>query len=299
MLELDYRVLRRWTAARARACTTTRSPGTSCSVASAGSSSAASRKVAGKYDAVLSNEDVNEIFGDMCFNLLRDDMRKLRAYDPARGAKLGSWLGLLAINTAYDYLRQTSRRPLLDRLDGAPERAGEDPSALDDLLEKERWGYLNALLADFSRARPALRRALLRRRPPARGGRGGDGHQRQDGLLEEEQAAHEAARARRADIASSTTQGRRAASRPPEAPRPTGLARGRCTQLTGTSRRRSMVGCAPARLVSAASGVTAVELSLIRRSSDSRRSWRCGRQPPPPPPPKSSGRGGSAVARPA
>jgi RNA polymerase sigma-70 factor, ECF subfamily len=107
-------------------------------------------KVAGKYDAVLSNEDVNEIFGDVCFNLLRDDMRKLRAYDPTRGAKLGSWLGLLAINTAYDYLRQTSRRPLLDRLDGAAERAGEDPSALDTVLEKERWGYLNTLLADFS-----------------------------------------------------------------------------------------------------------------------------------------------------
>jgi RNA polymerase sigma-70 factor (ECF subfamily) len=107
-------------------------------------------KVSGKYDAVLSNEDVNEIFGDMCFNLLRDDMRKLRAYDPTRGAKLGSWLGLLAINTAYDYLRQTSRRPMLDRLDGAPDRAGDGPSALDDLLQKERWVYLNALLADFS-----------------------------------------------------------------------------------------------------------------------------------------------------
>src|SRR6185295_15470431 len=92
----------------------------------------------------------NEIFGDMCFNLLRDNMRKLRAYDPARGAKLGSWLGLLAINTAYDYLRQTSRRPMLDRLDSAPERPGEGPSALDNLLEKERWGYLNNLLADFS-----------------------------------------------------------------------------------------------------------------------------------------------------
>jgi RNA polymerase sigma-70 factor (ECF subfamily) len=107
-------------------------------------------KVAAKYDAVLSNEDANEIFGDMCFNLLRDDMHKLRAYDPARGAKLGSWLGLLAINTAYDYLRQTSRRPLLDRLDHAQERAGEGPSALDRLLEKERWTYLNCLLADFS-----------------------------------------------------------------------------------------------------------------------------------------------------
>src|SRR5438105_538433 len=107
-------------------------------------------RVAAKYDAVLSNEDANEIFGDMCFNLLRDDMRKLRAYDPARGAKLGSWLGLLSINTAYDYLRQTSRRLMLDRLDSAPERPGDGPNALDHLLEKERWGYLNHLLADFS-----------------------------------------------------------------------------------------------------------------------------------------------------
>ena len=107
-------------------------------------------KVAARYDAVLANEDANEIFGDLCWNLLRDDMRKLRAYDPARGAKLGSWLGLLAINTAYDYLRQTARRPMLDRLENAPERPGDGPSALDALMEKERWGYLNHLLADFS-----------------------------------------------------------------------------------------------------------------------------------------------------
>jgi RNA polymerase sigma-70 factor (ECF subfamily) len=107
-------------------------------------------KVAGKYGAVLAAEDVNEIFGDVCINLLRDDTRKLRAYDPSRGAKLSSWLGLITINTAYDYLRQTARRPLLDRLDGAPERAGETPSALDDLIEKERWSCLNALLSEFS-----------------------------------------------------------------------------------------------------------------------------------------------------
>jgi RNA polymerase sigma-70 factor, ECF subfamily len=107
-------------------------------------------RVAAKYDTVLSNEDANEIFGDMCFNLLRDDMHKLRAYDPGRGAKLGSWLGLLAINTAYDYLRQTARRPMLDKLDHTLDRPGEGPSALDTLLEKERWTYLNGLLADFS-----------------------------------------------------------------------------------------------------------------------------------------------------
>ncbi|MSP62948.1 MAG: sigma-70 family RNA polymerase sigma factor [Myxococcales bacterium] len=107
-------------------------------------------KVSGKYDAVLSNEDVNEIFGDVCINILRDDMRKLRVYDPARGSKLGSWLGLLAINTAYDYLRATCRRPMLDKLDGAQDRPGCEPSALDTLLDKERWSYLNALMSDFS-----------------------------------------------------------------------------------------------------------------------------------------------------
>src|SRR5260370_9305696 len=100
-------------------------------------------KVAAKYDAVLSNEDVNEIFGDMCFNLLRDDMRKLRAYDPTRGAKLGSWLGLLAINTPYDYLRQTSRRPLLDRLHASPHPPAPGPSALAAPLPNDPSRYLN------------------------------------------------------------------------------------------------------------------------------------------------------------
>jgi RNA polymerase sigma-70 factor (ECF subfamily) len=107
-------------------------------------------KVACKYDALLSSEDANEIFGEVCFNLLRDDMRKLRAWDPARGSKLGSWLGLIAMNTAYDFLRATRRRPRLDKLEPTLERPAPEPSALDELLDKERWGYVAALLADFS-----------------------------------------------------------------------------------------------------------------------------------------------------
>ena len=109
-------------------------------------------KVAAKYDAVLSNEDANEIFSDVCVNILRDDMRKLRAWDPARGSKLGSWLGLLAINTTYDYLRATTRRPILDKLGDvhADVHASPEPSALDELLDKERWTSLNALMSDFS-----------------------------------------------------------------------------------------------------------------------------------------------------
>lgn len=107
-------------------------------------------KVACRHEAHLHGEDVNEIFGELCCNLLRDDMKKLRAWDPARGSKLGTWLGLIAMNTAYDFLRASRRRPLLDKLDLAPERPAPDPSALDELLDKERWSYVTNLLADFS-----------------------------------------------------------------------------------------------------------------------------------------------------
>jgi len=107
-------------------------------------------KVLCKYESVLSNEDASEIFSEVCFNLLRNDMKKLRAYDPARGSKLGSWIGLITINTAYDHLRVTARQPVLDRIDGILDREESGPSPLDQLLEKERFRRLNSLAMDFS-----------------------------------------------------------------------------------------------------------------------------------------------------
>jgi RNA polymerase sigma-70 factor (ECF subfamily) len=107
-------------------------------------------KVASRFDAVLSSEDANEIFSELCMNLLRDDMRKLRAFDPRRGTKLGSWLSLLGINTAYDYLRAASRRPVCDMLESAPEESMMVPDAFEEILHKERWSAINSLMIDFS-----------------------------------------------------------------------------------------------------------------------------------------------------
>ena len=107
-------------------------------------------KVLCRYETVLSNEDINEIFSEVCVNLLRGDMKKLRCYDPARGSKLGSWIGLISINTAYDHLRVTARQPLLDYIDGTPEREDSSPSPLEHLLERERWTVLLELVSDFS-----------------------------------------------------------------------------------------------------------------------------------------------------
>jgi len=82
---------------------------------------------------------------------VRDDMHKLRLYDPARGTKLSSWIGMIAVNAAYDHLRGVGRRPLLDKFDGTVDAHEEvDRSPLDLLIEKERWTHLNDLLGEFT-----------------------------------------------------------------------------------------------------------------------------------------------------
>jgi RNA polymerase sigma-70 factor (ECF subfamily) len=108
-------------------------------------------KVIGRYDAVLSSADPDEIYAEVLLALVRDDFRKLRLWDARRGTKLSSWLGMIATNTAYDYLRGTARRPILDRIDGVPDMFDpQDSSPLDQLLEQERRHTLNDLLSDYS-----------------------------------------------------------------------------------------------------------------------------------------------------
>jgi RNA polymerase sigma-70 factor (ECF subfamily) len=108
-------------------------------------------KVTLKYAPSLGSADLDEIYADVMMQLVRDDMHKLRIYNPSRGTKLGSWIGMIAVNAAYDFLRSAGRRPLLDKVDGALDPHEEcDRTPLDQLIEKERWSHLNGLLAEFT-----------------------------------------------------------------------------------------------------------------------------------------------------
>lgn len=108
-------------------------------------------KVTCRHAPRMGSVDLDEIFAEVLLNLLRDDMRKLRMYDPARGTKLSSWIGMISINSAYDHLRSVGRRPLLDRVDGVVDPGDEvERSPLETLIEKERWESLNDLLTGFS-----------------------------------------------------------------------------------------------------------------------------------------------------
>lgn len=108
-------------------------------------------KVTLKYSPSLGGADLDEIYADVMMQLVRDDMHKLRIYNPARGTKLGSWIGMISVNAAYDFLRSAGRRPLLDKVDGTMDvQEDVDRTPLDMLIEKERWNHLNELLSDFT-----------------------------------------------------------------------------------------------------------------------------------------------------
>ncbi|MBV8758239.1 MAG: sigma-70 family RNA polymerase sigma factor [Deltaproteobacteria bacterium] len=108
-------------------------------------------KVTLKYAPTLGSADLDEIYADVMMQLVRDDMHKLRVYSPTRGTKLGSWIGMLSVNAAYDFLRSAGRRPLLDKTDGTVDPHEEcDRTPLDQLIEKERWEHLNTVLSEFT-----------------------------------------------------------------------------------------------------------------------------------------------------
>ncbi|MCE9576879.1 MAG: sigma-70 family RNA polymerase sigma factor [Deltaproteobacteria bacterium] len=107
-------------------------------------------KVTGRYSAIAM-ADNDEIYAEVLMQLLRDDCYKLRVYNPARGTKLGSWIGLIAVNASYDYLRSFGRRPMLDKVNSTVDPHEEcDRTPLDLLMEKERWHSFNAMLSEFS-----------------------------------------------------------------------------------------------------------------------------------------------------
>jgi RNA polymerase sigma-70 factor (ECF subfamily) len=106
-------------------------------------------KVTCRYGA-LTGADIDEIYAEVMMQLVREDMHKLRLYNPARGTKLGSWIGMISVNAAYDYLRSAGRRPLLDRIEGIVDPHEDDRTPLDALLEKERWSAFNSIMTEFT-----------------------------------------------------------------------------------------------------------------------------------------------------
>lgn len=97
-----------------------------------------------------SGDDVQEIYATLCLQLLSNEKHKLRSFEPGRGTRLGTWLGLLASHAAYDFLRSVRRAPRLDELSGAESLCTELPDPSEATLLRERARLLSDALAELS-----------------------------------------------------------------------------------------------------------------------------------------------------
>ena len=107
-------------------------------------------KVTRRFSSLVSPEDVREIHAQLLVSLLANEKHKLRSFDPGRGNKFSSWVGLLAINCAYDYLRALKREPNKACLSEAAELQCDLPDPFDHASERQRAEIAQRLLSEFS-----------------------------------------------------------------------------------------------------------------------------------------------------
>ncbi len=107
-------------------------------------------KVTRRFASVVSQDDVREVYATLYVSLLGNSMHKLRSFDPERGNRFSSWIGLLAINAAYDYLRTLKREPQKACITEAMELVCDLPDPFELTSEHERAKIAQETLEDFS-----------------------------------------------------------------------------------------------------------------------------------------------------
>jgi len=106
-------------------------------------------KVTSRFSFV-SQDDIREIYATLLVQVLSNDMHKLRSYDASRGSRFSSWIGLLAVNASYDYLRALRREPNRAPVSEAEALRCEHPSPLEALERQERTSQIETILQTFS-----------------------------------------------------------------------------------------------------------------------------------------------------
>lgn len=108
------------------------------------------RRVLARFTRVTSDHDVDEVYARFCFELLANDRKKLRAFDPEKGGRLGTWVGLLAKNATYDYLRRLKRDRVCEPLPESDTLQADSESPFEQVVLQQRAALTSATLRRLS-----------------------------------------------------------------------------------------------------------------------------------------------------
>lgn len=99
----------------------------------------------------LQSDDMSDVLGDVCMNMVAHDFRRLRLYKIDGGCSVSSWIGVIATSTAHDYLRRERRRRLDPMLDSDLERVAPPVDGPDcTLMDRQQRAFVDRALAKFS-----------------------------------------------------------------------------------------------------------------------------------------------------
>ena len=107
-------------------------------------------RVIARFPGIVRADDALEITSTLYVQLLTNDRYKLRSFAPERGSKLGTWLGLLATHSAYDFLRSVRKLPRGGELVEAEELASDSPDAVELTLNRECASHVSSALSEFT-----------------------------------------------------------------------------------------------------------------------------------------------------
>jgi len=94
-------------------------------------------RVLNRVTAGVTSADVDEVYADLITSLLRDDMRRLRVWNPSRGAGLGTWLVHVVKNMARNHVRSVAKLRLVRDDEELHELPSPERSPLEAVLASE------------------------------------------------------------------------------------------------------------------------------------------------------------------
>jgi len=107
-------------------------------------------RVIHRFSKSVGSEDANEIYSALCLSLVSQDMRRLRSFEKDRGTKLGTWLAMLAVHTAYDHLRSLRRRPAGIPIENMGELAESRPLPEELCIQLQRTEIIEKVLSELT-----------------------------------------------------------------------------------------------------------------------------------------------------